>query len=537
MSAKFDFEEEQYELSCETTGDSSLEICTSNDEAEDGPSSHLLSGRNTPAESQASYWQYFTSLIPRRYRRTPNSPRRRTRRSKIKPHRTCSPRSLLRKSALFAYVFLSAVTAIVIFESVFYPSYTHRPKHYQELRSRVYSSVEDGRGNPHNEKVFIAASIYDEDGKLAGGRWAKNVLDLIYLLGPDNTYLSIYENDGGMEAKNALTMLKQKVPCNHTLTFEDHLPLDEVPHITLPDGARRVKRIAYLAAVRNKALKPLEEAPIKYDKLLYLNDIFFNPVDIVQLLFSTNADKTTGKANYRAACAVDFINPFKFYDTFATRDSEGYRMGVIFFPWFSPGGEAKSRQQVLDGTDAVQVKSCWGGITAFDAKYFQPSDTIYETAGSEGPLNITNPVRFRAENDIYWDASECCLIHADIQSTDPHNTGIYMNPFIRVAYGTKTLSWLGFTRRFERLYSPIQFLIDVVVGNPSFNERQHEHAWEQTEETIWVSDPSSPAGGSFEHVPRLATHAGFCGRRKLPVMKIHRKPGERPWEFLPIPTQ
>lgn len=536
MSAKFGLDEELYELSRETTVDSSLEPSASNDETDDGPSSHLLSRRNAPGGSRKTYWQYFTSLMPRRYRRTPASPRRRTRRSKLKPHRTCSPRSLLRKSALLAYVFLSAITAIVIFEGVFYPSYTHLPKHYQVLQSRVHSSLESGRGNSRNEKVFIAASIYDEDGKLAGGQWAQNVLDLIYLLGPENTYLSIYENDAGLDAKNALTMLKQKVPCNHTLTFEDHLPLEQVPHIILPDGTQRVKRIAYLAEVRNKALKPLEDAPIKYDKLLYLNDIFFKPIDIVHLLFSTNADKTTGKTNYRAACAVDFINPFKFYDTFATRDSEGYRMGVIFFPWFSPGGEARSRQQVLDGTDAVQVKSCWGGITAFDAKYFQPSDTVFEMAGSEGPLNITNPVHFRAENDIYWDASECCLIHADIQSTDPHDTGIYMNPFIRVAYGTKTLSWLGFTRRFERLYSPIQFLIDVAIGNPSVNERQHEHAWEQTEETIWVHNPDSPAGGSFEVVPRLATHAGFCGRRKLPVMKQHPKHGERPWEFLNIPT-
>lgn len=535
MSAKFALEEEEYELSRETTYDSSLDTYISNNDHEEGPSSFLLSGKDAPGSHRASYWQYFTSLIPRLPRRLRKHASRK-RGSKIQPHRTCSPRSLLRKLALLLYIFLSAVTAIVAVEGLFWPSYTHLPKHYQELRSLVRSSEDSGRGNPGNEKIFIAASIYDVGGDLARGQWAKNVLDLIYLLGPENTYLSIYENDAGLEAKNALTTLKQKVPCNNTLTFEDHLPLGSVPHITLPDGTKRVKRISYLAEVRNKALKPLEDATIKYDKLLYLNDIFFHPIDIVQLLFNTNVDKETGKSSYRAACAVDFINPFKFYDTFATRDSEGYRMGLIFFPWFSPGGEAKSRQQVLDGTDAVKVRSCWGGITAFDAKYFQPSDIVLETAGSEGPLNLTNPHRFRAEYDIYWDASECCLIHADIQSTDPNDSGIYMNPFIRVAYGTKTLSWLGFTRRFERLYSPIQFLLDVIIGNPKYNERQHEHPWQEVDESIWVADPSLPAGGSFQNVPRVANHAGFCGRRKLPVMKEHPVPGERPWEFLPIPT-
>lgn len=536
MSAKFENDTEEYELSRETTYESSLETyLTSNDEQEDAPSAFLLSGKSAPERGRATYWQHFSSLIPRLPRRVRTLTSRK-RGSKIKPHRTCSPRSLLRKLPLLIYVFLSAVTAIVAVGGLFFPSYTHLPTHYKQLRSRVQSSEEYGRGNTNNEKVFIAASIYDVGGDLAGGQWSKNVLDLIYLLGPENTYLSIYENDAGLEAKNALTMLKQKVPCNHTLTFEDHLPLESVPHITLPDSTHRVKRISYLAAVRNKALKPLEDVTVRYDKLLYLNDIFFHPIDILQLLFSTNTDKETGKASYRAACAVDFINPFKFYDTFATRDSEGYRMGLIFFPWFSPGGEAKSRQQVLDGTDAVQVKSCWGGITAFDANYFQPSDTVLETAGSEGPLNLTAPYRFRAEYDMYWDASECCLIHADIQSSDPNDTGIYMNPFIRVGYGQKTLSWLGFTRRFERLYSPIQFLLDIIIGNPSYNERQHEQAWQEVYENIWVSDPKLPAGGSFQDVPRLATHAGFCGRRKLPVMKEHPVPGERPWEFLPIPT-
>ena len=89
-----------------------------------------------------------------------------------------------------------------------------------------------------------------------------------------------------------------------------------------------MKRIAFLAEVRNRALRPLEaDPPVHFDKVLFLNDVMFNPVDAIQLLLSTNVD-ASGRAQYGAVCAVDFINPFKFYDRFTTRDFEGYAMGI-----------------------------------------------------------------------------------------------------------------------------------------------------------------------------------------------------------------
>lgn len=107
-----------------------------------------------------------------------------------------------------------------------------------------------------------------------------------------------------------------------------------MPKVTLPDGTERIKRIAYSAEVRNQALQPLEESDIVYDKILFRDDVLFDPIDAAQLLFSTNVNEHGhGKASYHAACAVDFINPFMFYDTFATRDIEGYSMSVPFFPW------------------------------------------------------------------------------------------------------------------------------------------------------------------------------------------------------------
>jgi hypothetical protein len=102
----------------------------------------------------------------------------------------------------------------------------------------------------------------------------------------------------------------------------EYLPLEDIPHVTTPSGETRMKRIAFLAEVRNRALRSLKtHFSISYDRLLYINDVVFDPVDALQLLFSTDIDDF-GRAQYGAVCAMDIINPFKFYDTWATRDFE-----------------------------------------------------------------------------------------------------------------------------------------------------------------------------------------------------------------------
>ncbi|KAF9883202.1 hypothetical protein FE257_003859 [Aspergillus nanangensis] len=457
----------------------------------------------------------------------------------------CYRRLLLRRSCFYLHAFAGIILALLILTSIFRPSYTRPPPHYLSLRNAVSQSQHSGRGNPRAEKVFIAASLYDHDGQLAGGEWGTRVLQLIDMLGVENVFLSIYENDGGPEGEAALRIFEDQVPCNHSIIFEDHLDLDSLPRVTIPGGPERIKRVEYLAEVRNRALRPLDETDTRYDKLLYLNDVIFDPVDATQLLFSTHAD-TDGVAQYRAACAVDFANPFKFYDTYATRDLEGYRMGLPFFPWFSSSGNAQSRHDVLAGTDAVRVRSCWGGMVAFDAHYLQPAprnSASVDIRNQQGRIEYRDqklPARFRASPDLFWEASECCLIHADIQEPqsnvdDITDTGIYLNPFVRVAYDTRTLSWLGTTRRVEKLYSWIHTILNHIVGLPWFNPRRTEAPGQRTQETIWVSD-STEAGGSFQTIERIAGNDGFCGRQGLQVINEHREEGEEGWENIPLPT-
>ena len=466
-------------------------------------------------------WALINAFIPRRL--------------KAKGYRQLSPSKLptgsqlrLRRRRCCSYTFLllSVLAVLFLLTAIFNPSYTRPPSHYNELRQRILDSDDDGPANPSKENIFIAASLYDSGGQLLNGAWGKAVLDLIELLGEKNVYLSIYENEGGSKARKAMSAFEQKVQSNRSIIWDNDFIMEDVPHVELPDGSRRVKRMAFLAQVRNKALEPLEEAAerTRFDKILYLNDVIFDPVEASQLLFSTNHDDN-GRASYRTACAVDFINPFKFYDTFASRDVAGFSMGVPFFPWFTNSGEGISRRDVLQGKDAVRVRSCWGGMVAFDAEPFLGS----------------KPLKFRATQDLYWDASECCLVNADLVG-DSHpqgesDYGVYMNPYVRVAYSETTLRWLHTTRRFERLYTIPHTLINRMVGVPWHNPRREVEGGKMVEEKVWVPDSNLDTGGSFQMEERRATGDGFCGRRGLQVLKkMKSKKDEKNWEMIAVPA-
>lgn len=513
-------------------------------------------------------------------------------------HRRSLRHQLCHILALISY----SVVALVVICGAFFPSYSDPPERYINLRKALEKT---GTVNARNEKIYIAASLYDKDGELLSGPWGHAVLGLIDILGADNVFLSIYENDASEKSQQAMRELETRLTCQSSLVSE-HLDLAQMPHVITADGIPRLKRIAYLAQVRNNALRPLDDPSstaydTHFDKLLYINDVIFDPLDAAQLLLSTNRNDRTMRTEYRAACAVDFINPFKFYDTFATRDLEGYNMGVPFFPWFTGAGRAQSRKDVLAQKDAVRVKSCWGGMVALEAKWFQPrlapelgaslsqlgSDEVKSTAevandvpdwrhsgslekvdlndltfdpeastlSSRSDNTTTSSLRFRAETDTYWDSSECCLIHADLTALasgvlGSGDTGIYMNPYVRVAYSKSTLIFLGFTKRFERLYTPIHTLVNWIAQRPSFNPRRLQQPGDEIIDQVWMWDESSleairndtvadlPDGlqGGYQEVKREALPGQFCGSRNLLYINEHRREGESNWAREKVPA-
>jgi hypothetical protein len=113
---------------------------------------------------------------------------------------TRSRRTIFRIISVFVYV----IAILVVLTPIFNPSYSTRPSHYTA-------------SNPQREKVFIAANIVN--AKLISGAWGKNVRALIEIIGRENTFLSIYENDSGEETKKALqdfaSSLRSMLPPSH----------------------------------------------------------------------------------------------------------------------------------------------------------------------------------------------------------------------------------------------------------------------------------------------------------------------------------
>ena len=378
---------------------------------------------------------------------------------------------------------------------------------------------------PADESVYIAANIVDAD--LIDGAWGQSLLDLVDLIGPDKAFVSIY---GG--PAESLKALEAKLPCEKSIVSEKAEPIDlgQLPHTQLYTSTPRIKRIAFLAEARNRALKPLDSTTRRFDRVLFLNDVFFNPNDAVRLLWGTNVNEKSGRAEYRAACGADFITSWKYYDTFATRDTEGFSMGLPVFPWFSGGGAATSRSDVLEEKSAVRVKSCWGGIVAFDGRFFQPSETEKLSRDGDGEADsdtdivtpqtgqrdktppppspgkaiapVSLPVRFRAVAEPYWEASECCLVHADLAAVEAPSPswgkGIFMNPYVRVSYDATSFSRLWIAHRFERLFVLPQRLVSHFAGLPWPNFRRLEVEGGVYTDRLWAPKEDAQRRGEEE---------------------------------------
>ncbi|KAI0839915.1 glycosyltransferase family 69 protein [Hypoxylon sp. FL0890] len=470
------------------------------------------------------------------------------------------PRSLRRKfrrhptSLLLTFLkyIVIIICILLIGTPIIAPSYTRPPQHYRDLESRCQGPLRaPGCANINNEKIFISVSLYDKEGNLANGFWGESLLELIHLLGDDNVFLSIYENDSGPKGAEALESLRRQLRCRHYVVNDPHVPLGDFPTVTLPDETLRVKRLAYLSEMRNRALRPLDRfdssvGTVQYDKILFLNDIAFHPIEAAHLLFSTNV-QSDGRAHYLSACAVDFWTPLKFYDLYVTRDYEGYSAGLPFWPVFLNVGEGVSRAAMVGQKDAVPVQACWSGMVAMQAKYVQNMNeslpnSHFQDIGNyvidpAKPHNVTAPVRFRYEPEVFFDACECCLFHADVaqvaRKAEEKELGIYMNPYVRVAYTEKTLSWLHWVKKWERLFSIPHALSSWVMNLPTRNPHRTVQEGELFTEEIWVGEGNT---GHWQLVQREGRNGMFCGVREMQAIKLDERDGDKNWENIKIPA-
>ena len=208
------------------------------------------------------------------------------------------------------------------------------------------------------------------------------MLNLVHYFGASNVYISIYESGSWDNSKGALRELDTelaKLDVPRTITLDEKTHQEELAHppsretegwIQPPKTVSNhrkweLRRIPYLARLRNLSLKPLDELEKKgntttrFDKILFLNDVVFTTADIRTLLATRDGD-------YAAACSLDYSKPPAYYDTFALRDAAGHEAANPTFPYFR---DAYSRAAIMRN-EPVPVQSCWNGIAVFDAAPF-----------------------------------------------------------------------------------------------------------------------------------------------------------------------
>ncbi|BAE60536.1 unnamed protein product [Aspergillus oryzae RIB40] len=266
-----------------------------------------------------------------------------------------------------------------------------------------------------SEKIYITGLHWNSELILRDA-WIAAVVDLANTIGRDNVFVSIQESGSWDDTKGALILLDQllaenDIPRRILIDYTTHF--DEISKpptgqgwIETPIGTTELRRIPYLAKLRNVAMEPLYELQnegIVYDKILFLNDVIFTTSDVQRLL-------STKGGNYAATCSLDFSKPPDFYDTFALRDAEGHDMLMQSWPYF----RSRASRQAMKASQPVPVSSCWNGVVAMDA----------------APFYQHPPLKFRGISDSlaksHLEGSECCLIHADNPLS--REKGVWLNP-------------------------------------------------------------------------------------------------------------
>jgi hypothetical protein len=344
----------------------------------------------------------------------------------------------------------------------------------ETLQAHTYTEPSTLPTLAKNQKIFIVATFWT-NAYVIYHRWAQALVDLVQVLGPDNVYVSIYESGSIDNTKEMLQWLDSML-VYHFPTIQKTITLDNTTHqdemdatpfdeqgnprsgwILPPQGTngKEIRRIPYLSRLRNLSLQPLLDQHAKghtYDKILFLNDVVFKPSDVLSLL-------ATNQGSFSAACAIDYhLNGYlaHYYDTFAVRDVNGNPTLTTHFPYFRPSSSLTS----LQAGSAVKVRSCWNGMVLMDSTPFT----------STRPPTLPNPMSptslglpFRGIPDSlaskHLEGSECCLIHADLASTTPHHSGIYLNPAVRAAYTIEAYNTTHFGPDESTFLSPTQFTL------------------------------------------------------------------------------
>lgn len=138
-------------------------------------------------------------------------------------------------------------------------------------------------------RVYIA-SLHWNNERILRTSWNQGLLNLVSVLGPSNVFVSLYESGSRDGSKDAIGELDKAlevmgVPRNITLDKNTHADAMASPPrepgngwVETPRGRIELRRISYLARLRNTSLQPLKDMSrngIEFDYVLFLGDVVF----------------------------------------------------------------------------------------------------------------------------------------------------------------------------------------------------------------------------------------------------------------------
>ena len=389
-------------------------------------------------------------------------------------------RSFWRRRARLILTTLAAIALLDLFVLL------NRYKIFQSnLTSSTVHSVSEFPALARNQKILICAQFWT-NAKVLVENWNDDLLALIETLGRDNVYLSIYESGSFDNTEDILRQLDTRlgqVQVHRRIVLDPTTHADEVSakhdentpgwiHTPRSGTLTELRRIPYLAKLRNKVLEPLTDQKVldlmfhdelhdvnvghnsqpQFDKILFLNDVHFRPSDVLTLL-------STNSGSYTAACALDFQLPPRYYDTFVLRDEKGYNTVTEYFPYFRTSA---ARKKITSGLP-VPVTSCWNGMIVMDAAPFYPDESLSTNSDANAPIH--QPVRYRGTPDTLGaksvEGSECCLVHADMFANGQADQGIWVNPAVRVGYSRAAYDAVHDTSVNSHWMSPNEYITSI----------------------------------------------------------------------------
>lgn len=192
------------------------------------------------------------------------------------------PRRMLRRRfvQVFALIFLLWSTAEVLLVR----------------RRLVNADTAQPVATRRRERVYIA-SIHWNNEEILRSHWNDAIIQLAKEFGSENVFLSVFESGSWDGTKSALQELDRAldglgVARNITVsqkTHNDEISALPAEHgwIDTPQGRKELRRIPYLAGLRNLSLQPLHAllaSGVTFDRILFLNDVVFTVIFTLNIL-------------------------------------------------------------------------------------------------------------------------------------------------------------------------------------------------------------------------------------------------------------